>query len=162
MGGWVGGLAGSPPAGSHQSWAWAGPCLREGPWHGCSAHSGQNDSSTRHMLGAGWALPPSLTPPPRPSPRCGLLHLPLPTVDLPRRPHAGERVWHERRGPNCSCPLPPTCVHTLVGCGAGQREGVTCSLAKGPMWRRRLWETCPTTKDRCRTSTVSWVTVIGQ
>lgn len=101
---WVGGLAGSPPVGSHQSWAWAGPCLREGPWPGRSAHSGQDDSSTRHMLGAGWTLPPFLTPPPRPSPRCGLLHLPLPTVDLPRRPHAGERVWHERRGPNCSCP----------------------------------------------------------
>lgn len=61
-----------------------------------------------------------------------------------------------------AAPPPPTTtrIHTPVG-RAGQGEGVTCSLAKGPTCRRRLLETCPTMTDRCRTSVVSWVTVMG-
>lgn len=67
-----------------------------------------------------------------------------------------------RVSPNSSRhPLPTTShIHT-TGDRAGQGEGDTCLLAKGPMWRRRLLETCPTTTDRCRTSMVSWVTVMG-
>ncbi|PNJ11935.1 CLPTM1 isoform 12, partial [Pongo abelii] len=59
-------------------------CLRDGP-AGCG-----RASPTSHYL-------PPLS-------RCGFLHLPLPTVDLPRRPHPSQRVWHEWRRPHSCCP----------------------------------------------------------
>lgn len=49
-------------------------------------------------------------------------------------------------------PQPPLPTTTHV---QAHGKGITCSLAKGLMWRRRLLETCPTTRDRCRTSMVS-------
>lgn len=98
---WAGGWAGrqAPTRAGHGQ----GPGLREArrPQPGGSAHSLQ-DPPAPSLTVSRWALPLPLTLPPRPTPRCGLLHLPLPTVDLSRRPHAGERVWHEWRGPDSS------------------------------------------------------------
>lgn len=104
MGGWVSGPAAHPQALTRAGHGWG--LVREGPWPGGSAHSEQDHSSTPPHVGGpgGPCLCPSCYLLPTSPLRCGLLHLPLPTVDLPRRPHAGERVWHERRGPNSSCP----------------------------------------------------------
>lgn len=63
-------------------------CLRDGEAGGRPGGRGRGASAgaQAQSRGAGRPLSHTASPPPR----CGLLHLPLPAVDLPRRPHAGE------------------------------------------------------------------------
>lgn len=61
-------------------------CLRDGEAQ--RACAGGPAQAGRGAWSEGCRSPLSRCPPH--PPRCGLLHLPLPTVDLPRRPHAGE------------------------------------------------------------------------
>lgn len=63
-------------------------CLRDGEWR-------RAQSPGVRQSGTGWCLPTvrltaAHTALAHACRRCGLLHLPLPTVDLPRRPHQGE------------------------------------------------------------------------